>query len=194
MKKKKLGKVEGITGPMFSGKSDELIRRLVRAQIARQKIQAFKHSADDRYSSDELVVHPGAIRYEAIAVPNARTLLELVEPDTDVVAVDEAQFFDITIVDVCNTLANRGVRVIIAGLDMNFRGEPFGPMPYLLAAAEKVDKLQAVCMVCGAEASFSQRLINGQPAPYNSPLILVGGSQSYEARCRQCRKIPGKPR
>jgi thymidine kinase len=190
MKKvKKRGWIEVVTGPMFSGKSEELIRRLVRAQIARQKVQVFKHSADDRYSSDELVVHPGVIRHEAIAVPNARTLLESVEPDTDVVAIDEAQFFGDDLPEVCNELADRGIRVIAAGLDMDFRGEPFGQMPLLLAIAEKADKLSAICVKCGAPATRSQRLINGHPASYDDLIIVVGAKEMYEARCRHCYKV-----
>jgi thymidine kinase len=130
------------------------------------------------------------MRWEAVPIGKAREILGQLEPDTTVVAVDEAQFFDWELSHVCNELAERGLRVILAGLDMDFRGEPFGPMPLLLAEAEEVTKLQAICVVCGAPASRTQRLINSQPAAYDDPLILVGGSESYEARCRKCHEVP----
>jgi len=173
---------------MFSGKTEELIRRVKRARIARQKVQVFKHSLDDRYDTDKVTSHSGA-DMEAIPVREARQILELLEPDTEVVAIDEAQFFDWGIAEVCNELAEKGLRVIVAGLDMDFRGEPFGPVPLLMAQAERVDKLQAVCVVCGAPASRTQRLINGRPASYDDPVIMVGAKEVYEPRCRRCHQV-----
>jgi len=176
---------------MFSGKSEELIRRVRRAEIAKQKVQVFKPSLDDRYSTQSVASHSGSY-WEAIPVKDVADIASRIEPDTDVVAIDEAQFFDWTIADLCSDLADRGVRVIVAGLDLDFRGEPFGPMPLLMAQAEIVDKLQAICVRCGAPASRTQRLINGVPASYNDPIILVGASEVYEARCRRCHQVPGK--
>jgi thymidine kinase len=177
---------------MFSGKTEELIRRVRRAQIAKQKVQVFKPVVDHRYGLQKITSHNG-LYVEAVPVDSAEAILDLVEPDTSVVAVDEAQFFDWKIAPVCAQLADRGVRVIAAGLDMDFRAEPFGPMPVLMAEAEMVDKLQAICVSCGRPASRTQRLINGQPASYDDPVILVGASEVYEARCRRCHKVPGKP-
>ncbi|MBC7237344.1 MAG: thymidine kinase [Chloroflexi bacterium] len=174
---------------MFSGKSEELIRRVNRAQIARQKVQVFHHALDQRYDASCIRSHSG-VRVEATIARDAAEVLHLVEPDTQVVAIDEVQFFDPAIADVCQALADSGRRVIVAGLDMDFRGEPFGPMPRLIAQAEIVDKLQAICMVCGAPASRTQRLINGQPAFYEDPIIMVGASEVYEARCRACHQVP----
>ena len=185
------GWIEVICGSMFSGKTEELIRRVRRARIAKQKVQVFKPALDSRYHAEQVSSHDG-LRWEAVPVSNAREILERMEPDADVVAVDEAQFFDWELSDVCNELAERGLRVIVGGLDMDFRGEPFGPMPQLMAEAEEVTKLQAICVVCGAPASRTQRLIDGQPAAYDEPIILVGGSESYEARCRYCHQVPGK--
>lgn len=182
------GWIEVVCGSMFSGKTEELIRRVRRAQIARQKVQVFKHSLDARYARREVASHNG-VQVEAVPVENTAQLQALIEPDTMVVALDEAQFFDDDVVALCEELASRGVRVIVAGLDMDFRGEPFGPTPALLARAERVDKLQAICVVCGGPASRTQRLINGQPAAHNDPLILVGTSEVYEARCRGCHVV-----
>jgi thymidine kinase len=186
------GWIEIVCGSMFSGKTEELIRRVRRARIARQKVQVFKPGLDDRYHAEQVSSHNG-MRWEAVPVGKAYEILDQLEPDTNVVAVDEAQFFDGEISSVCNELAERGLRVILAGLDMDFRGEPFGPMPLLMAEAEEVTKLQAICVTCGAPASRTQRLIDGQPAAYDDPVILVGGSESYEARCRHCHQVPGKP-
>jgi thymidine kinase len=177
---------------MFSGKTEELIRRVRRAQIARQKVQVFKPVIDDRYSVENITSHNG-LYVEATPVSEAKVILDVVEPDTTVVAVDEVQFFGWQIAQVCSTLAYRGLRVIAAGLDMDFRGEPFGPMPLLMAEAEQVDKLQAICIVCGQPASRTQRLIDGEPAAYSDPVILVGASEVYEARCRHCHQVPGRP-
>jgi thymidine kinase len=183
------GSIEVICGSMFSGKTEELIRRVRRANIARQKVQVFKPILDNRYEVEKVSSHDG-LHLEAVTVRDARQILSLVEGDTGVVAIDEVQFFDWTIADVCEELANQGKRVILAGLDMDFRGEPFGPMPLLMAQAESVEKLQAICVVCGAPASRTQRLIDSQPANYDDPVILVGASEVYEARCRQCHEVP----
>ncbi len=182
------GWIEVVCGSMFSGKTEELIRRVNRAIIARQKVQVFKPSVDTRYAYQRVTSHGGA-QFEAEPVARAADILARLEPDTEVVAIDEVQFFDWAISDVCNELANRGLRVIAAGLDMDFRGEPFGPMPVLMAQAERVDKLQAICQVCGAPASRTQRLIDGRPASYDDLVILVGASEVYEARCRVCHQV-----
>lgn len=187
------GWIEVVCGSMFSGKTEEVIRRVRRARIARQQVQVFKPVLDNRYFVERVSSHNG-LQWEAIPVGNAREILERLDPETTVVAVDEAQFFDWEISVVCRELAERGLRVILAGLDMDFRGEPFGPMPLLMAEAEEVTKLQAICVVCGAPASRTQRLIDGQPAAYDDAVILVGGSESYEARCRQCHEVPGQRR
>ena len=185
------GWIEVICGCMFSGKSEELIRRVKRAQIARQKVQVFQHRVDMRYGEQRVASHSGAF-LAATTVSSAADILEQIEPDTHVVAIDEIQFFDWSVADLCNELADRGLRVIAAGLDMDFRGEPFGPIPLLLAQAELVDKLQAICMRCGAPASRTQRLIDGQPAHYEDEVIMVGASEVYEARCRSCHEVPRK--
>lgn len=185
------GWIEVICGSMFSGKSEELIRRVRRAEIAKLKVQVFKPSIDDRYSSSNVASHSGYY-WDAIPIRDAKEIPAQVLPDTDVVAIDEVQFFDWSVADIANELADRGVRVIAAGLDQDFRAEPFGPMPLLMAQAEVVDKLQAICVVCGAPASRTQRLINGKPASYSDPIILVGASEVYEARCRHCHQVPGR--
>ena len=178
------GSIEVITGSMFSGKTEELIRRLRRARIARQSVQVFKPIIDNRYLLEKVTSHAG-LEFEATPVAQASELLPLIKPETTVVALDEAQFFAADVIEVCRTLAARGLRVIVAGLDQDFRGEPFGPMPQLLAIAEQVDKLHAICAVCGGEASRTQRLINGQPARYDEPVVGVGASELYEARCAE---------
>jgi len=185
------GWIELICGSMFSGKTEEMIRRVNRAQIARQKVQVFKPSLDTRYMLERVTSHSGA-QMAATTVREASEIFSLVESDTAVVAIDEAQFFDWTITEVCNELADRGMRVIVAGLDMDFRGEPFGPVPVIMAQAEIVDKLQAICACCGAPASRTQRLVDGKPASYHDPVIQVGAAESYEARCRVCHQVPGK--
>jgi thymidine kinase len=182
------GWVELICGSMFSGKTEELIRR-VRAEIARQKVQVFKPELDDRYEVHKVSSHSGK-NYQAIAVQDAAQIATLLEPDVEVVAIDEVQFFDWSVAELCEKLANEGRRVILAGLDTDFRGEPFGPMPLLMAQAEMVDKLHAICMVCGAPASRTQRLIDGRPAHYDDPIIMVGASEVYEARCRRHHEVP----
>jgi thymidine kinase len=183
------GLIEVICGSMFSGKTEELIRRLVRATIAKQKVQVFKPAVDIRYAVEKVTSHMGS-DFDAIPVEKAAEIRERVDDETTVVAVDEAQFFDQEIVDVANELATRGVRVIVAGLDLDFRGEPFGPIPVLMAKAEKVDKLHAICMTCGNEASRTQRLVNGKPARYDDPIVIVGASELYEARCREHHDVP----
>ncbi len=185
------GTIEVITGSMFSGKTDELIRRLIRARIARQKVQVFKPAIDVRYAVEKVTSHNGS-HFEATPIVAASEIFQHLQPDTTVIGIDEAQFFDAEIVTVVEMLAERGLRVIIAGLDMDFRGEPFGPMPLLMAKAERVDKLQAICMVCGEPASRTQRLVNGQPAHYDDPVVIVGASELYEARCRLHHQVPGK--
>jgi len=183
------GSIEVVCGSMFSGKTDELIRRLIRATIARQKVQVFKPAIDVRYAVEKVTSHAGA-NFDAQPVESARDILTRIDGDTTVVGVDEAQFFDPGIVEVCQQLAERGVRVLVAGLDMDFRGEPFGPMPVLMSRAEHVDKLHAICMVCGDEASRTQRLVNGKPARYDDPVVIVGASELYEARCRIHHEVP----
>ncbi len=183
------GSLEVITGSMFCGKTDELIRRLRRATIARQKVQVFKPSIDIRYAVEKVMSHAGA-EFDALPVENSAEILENLADDITVVAIDEAQFFDPAIVDVARELADRGLRVIAAGLDMDFRAEPFGPMPALMAEAEEVSKLRAICMVCGEEASRTQRLVNGEPARYDDPIVIVGADELYEARCRNHHEVP----
>lgn len=182
------GWLEVICGSMFSGKTEELIRRLKRAQIARQKVQVFKPRIDIRYAEGQVASHNGVL-HTALPVGTSREIEEHIEPDTTVVAIDEAQFFDEELVDLCRKLTHEGVRVIVAGLDLDFRGEPFGPMPRLMAEAEMVDKLQAICVQCGAPASRTQRLIDGEPAAYDDPIIMVGAKEYYEARCRHCHEV-----
>ncbi len=183
------GWVEVICGSMFCGKTEELIRRVRRAKIARQKVQVFKPAIDTRYAKREVTSHNG-MQIKAVPVEDVTQLQTLIEQDTTVVALDEAQFFDRDVMMLCDELAIGGMRVVVAGLDTDFRGEPFGPMPALMARAERVDKLQAICVVCGGPASRTQRLIDGRPAAYDDPVILVGASEVYEARCRGCHEIP----
>lgn len=184
------GWIEIISGVMFSGKSEELLRRVRRAIIARKKVQVFKSHIDDRYAGVHRIATHDGVMAEALPVDTAGEIMRRVRPDTEVVAIDEAQFLDAGIVDVATALANRGVRVMLAGTDTDFRGEPFGAMPQLMAVAELVDKLHAICVVCGEPACRNQRLVDGRAAGYESPTILVGGSESYEARCRHCHDVP----
>lgn len=194
----KKGKLTVICGPMFSGKSRELIRLIHIAEIAGQQTATFKPRIDDRYSHSDLASHDG-IRKNAHAVNTAREILSILARDRelpDVVAIDEAQFFDRGLTDACLWLIDHGVTVVVAGLDRNFRGEPFGCMPELLAVADEVSKLRAVCMRCKdprVTATLPQRLIDGRPAPYDSPEVMVGGAENYEARCPDCHEVPGKP-
>ena len=183
------GIIEVVTGSMFCGKTDELIRRLRRATIARQKVQVFKPAIDNRYDSVKVTSHAGG-EYDALPIKNAGDILENLEDDTTVVAIDEAQFFDQEIIPITQSLADNGIRVIVAGLDTDFRGEPFGPIPHIMAKAENVDKLHAICMVCGEAASRTQRLVDGKPAHYDDPVVIVGASELYEARCREHHQVP----
>ena len=183
-----MGWIEVICGGMFSGKSEELIRRIRRASIARQTVQAFKPAIDDRYSDLHIASHIGGT-IAAIGVERAADILDQVQPDASVVAIDEIQFFEEDVIRVCRDLADAGKRVVVSGLDLDFRGEPFGVMPRLLAIAEYVDKLQAVCVCCGSPATRTQRLIEGQPAGWDDPVILVGAHEHYEPRCRHCHEI-----
>lgn len=184
------GSIEIICGSMFSGKTDELIRRLVRATIAKQKVQVFKPAIDIRYAIEKVASHTGST-FDAIPVEKASEIRIKIDKDTTVVGIDEAQFFDPEVVTVAQELATRGVRVLVAGLDTDFRGKPFGSMPILMAEAEHVSKLHAICMVCGDDASRTQRLLNGKPARYDEPIVIVGASELYEARCRQHHEVPG---
>lgn len=183
------GRVEVVCGSMFSGKTEELIRRLRRARIARQQVQVFKPTLDNRYAEEKVVSHNGQ-GLSAEAVQSSALILECLQEGTTVVGIDEAQFFDDNLPAVVEELATRGMRVILAGLDMDFRGEPFGVMPVLMARAEEVQKLHAICVVCGEEASRTQRLVNGSPARYDDPVIMVGASEVYEARCREHHSVP----
>jgi thymidine kinase len=184
------GWIEVIAGVMFSGKSEELIRRVRRAVIARKQVQVFKSHLDDRYAGvHRLTTHDG-VTVDAVPVDSSAEIMRRVRPDTAVVAIDEAQFLDEGVVSVASALADRGVRVILAGTDTDFRGEPFGAMPQLMAVAEVVVKMHAICVVCGDPACRNQRLVDGKPAVYHSPTILVGGSETYEARCRHCHQVP----
>lgn len=183
------GSLEVICGSMFSGKTEELIRRLVRARIAKQKVQVFKPAIDMRYAAAKVTSHAGA-DFDALPVDKSGDLLQKLEPDTTVVGIDEAQFMDAGLVDVVQQMADKGIRVLVAGLDMDFRGEPFGCMPVLMSRAERVDKLHAICMVCGDEASRTQRLVNGQPARFDEPIVIVGAAELYEARCRAHHAVP----
>lgn len=187
------GRIEVICGSMFSGKSEELIRRVRRAEIARQQVQVFKPSLDDRYGIDSVNSHDGRTA-NATAIEHPSEIFDHLAEATTVVAIDEAQFFDDTLVGVCRRLAEqRGLRVIAAGLDLDFRAEPFGPLPALIAQAEQVDKLHAICVKCGDDASRTQRLVDGKPAHYDDPVIKIGATESYEARCRHCHEVPGAP-
>jgi thymidine kinase len=181
---RRMGSIEVVCGPMFCGKSEELIRRLRRAAIARLAVVCVKPAIDVRHSADNVVSHAGA-RLAARAIADPRELLEL-RGEADVIGVDEVQFFDGRIVAVCEELAASGINVICAGLDRDYRGLPFGPMAELLCRADKVTKLQAVCVRCGNDATLSQRLVNGEPAPFDDATVVVGGAERYEARCRAC--------
>ena len=186
------GWIEVITGVMFSGKSEELIRRVRRAIIARRHVQVFKSHFDSRYAGLYSVSSHDGRELDAAPVDSAAEIFRLTRPDTELIAIDEAQFLDPEIVVVATALAARGVRVILAGTDTDFRGLPFGSMGDLMAVAESVTKLQAICVICGDLATRNQRLIDGRPARYDSPIIMVGGRESYEARCRHCHRVPRK--
>jgi len=187
----KSGWLEVITGPMYCGKSEELIRRLRRVKIAKQKVKVFKPVLDNRYSKKDVVSHSGN-SIEAVPVDHPEEILERIDDSVNVVGIDEAQFFHKDLIEICEDLADRGIRVILAGLDKDFRNQPFGPMPELMARAEYVDKLHAICIQCGEPASRTQRLIDGEPAAVDDPVILVGAAEVYEARCRSCHAIKKK--
>lgn len=187
---KQAGWMELICGSMFSGKSEELIRRVRRTQFARQNTVVFKPAIDNRYAEEAVVSHNGT-SVVAKSIVKSTDIFDHINQELDVIAIDEIQFFDDNIVNVAQELADRGYRVILAGLDQDFRGEPFGPVPALLSLAENITKLQAVCSVCGSPASRTQRLINHEPANYDDPIILVGASESYEPRCRHHHEVPG---
>jgi thymidine kinase len=184
------GWMEVIAGSMFSGKTEELLRRVRRATIARKRVQVFKSHLDDRYAGLWAVSSHDRRTFEATPVDSSTQILLRLDPMAQVIAIDEVQFLDEGIVKVVSDLADRGRRVIMAGIDTDFRGEPFGPMPQLMAMAEVVDKLHAICVLCGSPASRTQRLLEGKPAPYDSPTIMVGAADSYEARCRACHQVP----
>jgi thymidine kinase len=190
--KRSTGWIEVICGSMFSGKTEELIRRVKRAQIGKQKVQVFKPVIDTRYAPDAVSSHAGN-QLGAVRARNAAEVLALVAEDTHVVALDEVQFFDHAIVDLCQALADAGKRVLCTGLDLDFRGEPFGLMPRLFAVAEHVEKLQAICVCCGAPGTRTQRLIDGRPAHYEDPVIMIGAAEAYEPRCRACHVVVGRP-
>ncbi|AFZ92513.1 MULTISPECIES: thymidine kinase [Bacillus] len=188
---KQSGWLELICGSMFSGKSEELIRRVKRATYAKQEVKVFKPAIDNRYSEEAVVSHNGTSMTSHV-ISSSAEIWDHISESTDVIAVDEVQFFGESIIGDLSSLADKGYRVIAAGLDMDFRGEPFGVVPNLMAVAESVMKLQAVCSVCGSPASRTQRLIDGKPASYDDPVILVGASESYEARCRHHHEVPKK--
>ncbi len=186
---RKFGWIECICGSMFSGKSEELLRRIKRGVIAKQKVLLFKPSIDNRYDENRVSTHNGN-SYDSISIEKSSDILNFVkDTNYDIIGIDEIQFFDNDIVKIINKLANDGIRVIVAGLDMDFKAEPFHPMPEIMAISEMVTKLHAVCNKCGKEASRSQRLINGKPAKYDDPVVVIGASESYEARCRHCHEI-----
>lgn len=186
------GYIEVITGCMFAGKTEELIRRINTLKYANKNIVVFKPSVDNRYSDNEVVSHGGK-RVKSLVVSNSLEILDHVDSSTDVIAIDEVQFFDENIVLICEHLALQGKRVMVAGLDMDFRGEPFGVIPKLMTTAEFVTKLTAVCTVCGAPATRTQRLVNDDPASYHDPIVMIGASESYEARCRHDHIVLNKP-
>lgn len=186
------GWIEAICGSMYAGKTEELIRRLKRLDFARRPYVLFKPVIDDRYSQGEVVSH-GGLKMNSISIKSPLEILDYIKEDTYAVAIDEVQFFGQEVVNVAEFLADQGFRVIVAGLDKDFRGEPFGPMPVLLTKAEEVTKLTSICSVCGAPATRSQRLIDHQAASYHDPIIQVGATEAYEPRCRHCHEIKDLP-
>lgn len=183
------GSLTVVAGSMFSGKTEELIRRVRRALYARRRVRVFKHALETRSEPAEIRSHDGRV-YEAMAVSSGEELLAKAGEETDLIAVEEAQFFDAGVLDALQSLADEGYEVVVAGLDLDFRGEPFGPMPGLLSVADEVVKLRAICAVCGRDASRTQRLVDGEPAPASAPTILVGAAEHYEARCRHHHEVP----
>jgi thymidine kinase len=191
MVKNSPGTIEVICGSMFCGKTEELIRRLRRAIIPKNQVQVFKPIIDNRYVVERVHSHAG-IEIDAAPISDITEIYHLLDSKTSVIGIDEAQFFSDDIVHVVDDLSEKGIRVVLAGLDMDFRGEPFGMMPILMSKAEKVDKLYAICMVCGEPATRTQRLVDGKPANYHDPIVIVGASEMYEARCRKHHIVPGK--
>ena len=186
---RKFGWIECICGSMFSGKSEELLRRIKRGVIAKQNVLLCKPSIDNRYEENKVSTHNGN-SFESVNIDKAEQIYDyVIDKEYDIIGIDEVQFFDDKIIGVINKLADDGIRVIVAGLDMDFKAEPFHPMPEIMAISEMVTKLHAVCNKCGKEASRSQRLINGEPAKYDDPIVVIGASESYEARCRHCHEI-----
>lgn len=185
---KKLGTLTVVCGSMFAGKSEELIRRARRALYGKRRIQVFKPSIDERYEREMIVAHMGA-KHEATPVTGVQDLRQQIDPRADLILIEEAQFFDQSIVELAVQLADQGRDVVVGGLDQDFRREPFGPMAALLAAADEVIKLRAICVKCGATASHTQRLVNGQPARWDDEIVLIGAQEQYEARCRNCYQI-----
>ena len=192
---KRLGSLTVVCGSMFAGKSEELIRRARRALYAKKRIQVFKPTLDDRFDTEMVVAHMGA-RHEATPVVSVADLCDKLDPKAELILIEEAQFFDASLVDLVVSLADQGKEVVVAGLDQDFRREPFGPMARFLAVADEVIKLRAICVKCGAIASHTQRLVNGSPARWDDEIVLIGAQESYEARCRNCyeMKQPGKKR
>ncbi len=186
------GWIEVICGNMYAGKTEELLRRIRRLEYAKKTVVVFKPKLDNRYSEGEVVSHNNE-RIRSINISNPKDIMKYVDPLPYAIAIDEVQFLGPEVISICEELAYKGVRVIVAGLDKDFRGEPFGIMPELLARAEYVTKLQAICQVCGAPATRTQRIINGKPAKYTDPVILVGAKEHYEARCRHCHVVEGRP-
>lgn len=182
------GWIEVICGPMFAGKSEELIRRIKRLEYAKKKTLVFKPGIDNRYSADEVVSHSN-LKAKSIAIKESKEILDYVDSSTFAIAVDEVQFLDKEIIYLAQRLALKGIRVILGGLDTDFRGEPFPITASLMTIAEDVLKLTAICVVCGAPATKTQRIINGKPAHYADPIIKVGASEAYEPRCRHCHQV-----
>ena len=184
----KLGSIEVICGPMFAGKSEEIIRRIRRIEYAKRKVVCFKPKIDNRYSLNEIVSH-NKNRKASYVISSSQEIMPFIDETTYAVVIDEVQFFDEGIIDVCENLANLGIRVIVGGLDLDFKGEPFSIMPLLLARAEYVIKLTAICVKCGENATRTQRIINGKPAYYDDKIVIVGASETYEPRCRRCHEV-----
>ena len=185
------GTIEVICGSMFAGKTEELIRRVKRMMYAKENVVILKPRIDDRYSKNEIVSHANS-RIKSYCIDKSKDILNYINDDVDAVVIDEVQFLDDEVVQIAEYLADLGKRVICAGLDRDFRGEPFGSMPKLLAIAEDVTKLTAICVKCGSPATRTQRIINGEPANYTDPIVLVGAKESYEPRCRKCHEVPGR--
>lgn len=192
-KLKKDGRIEIITGPMFAGKTEELLRRIRRLQYAKKNIVVFKPTIDDRFSSNEVVSHDKN-RTKSVNISTAEEMFDHVDASIEVVAVDEIQFMNDTACEIIEEFAARGIHVIVSGLDTDFRGEPFGFIPKILSKAESVMKLSAICVKCGAPGTKTQRIVDGKPARYHDPIVLIGASESYEARCRHCHRVYAKPK